>query len=190
MRVNAYDLAEKRGSICQWICAHMRAGGPSSLGRSGRLSAQSHVACGCGSAQRQSAHLALVVAQHERRLQRIAEGGLLRGSAHARQQREDTLLVDEAADKVDRLTPGGRCHRPRTFCPSRRGERTLCSASGHRGGRKTPGKNPKCTPPPCCRYCGESSAGPSSVCRLASRCLSNPRHISTPVQVSARCVLR
>ena len=37
----------------------------------------SHVACGCGPAQRQSAHLALVVAQHERRLQRIAEGGFL-----------------------------------------------------------------------------------------------------------------
>ena len=37
----------------------------------------SHVACGCGSAQRESAHLALVVAQHERRLQRIAKGGLL-----------------------------------------------------------------------------------------------------------------
>ena len=101
MRVHAYDLTEKRGSICQWICAHMRAGG-SSEGPVGCL--LSHVACGCGPAQRQSAHLALVGTQHEQRLQRIAEGGFLRGSEHARQQREDTLLVDEAAEKVDRLT--------------------------------------------------------------------------------------
>ena len=101
MRVHAYDLTEKRGSICQWICAHMRAGGSSEGPVGCRLS---HVAYGCGPAQRQSAHLALDVAQHERRLQRIAKGGLLGGSEHARQQREDTLLVDEAADKVDRLT--------------------------------------------------------------------------------------